>query len=71
MNKHIACKSSLFITFWKSLSKKQVLVLHPMCLGVLVPSEFRGEAKKFEGEAPPVPPLDETLQALWFKIILI
>ena len=32
-------------------------------------------AKKFEGEAPPVPPLDETLQALWFKghykIILI
>ena len=36
-----------------------------MCLGVLLPSEFRGEAKKFEGEAPPVSPLDETLQALW------
>ena len=47
----------LLITFWKSLSKKQVLVLHPMSIGVLLPSVFRGEAKKFGGgKLPPCPP---------------
>ena len=32
----------LLITFWKSLSKNQVLVLHPMCIGVLYFPQYRG-----------------------------